>query len=101
MKVIKYQVSMWQNMKDNHSSMTNQSLTKKTSLLGNVHISKKKRGIFVPEEKRTGEDIKERRRNMLRMSSRWINNKIRREILNYYYSVENGTWLCDKNRIFQ
>ena len=24
-----------------------------------------------------------------------------KDILNYYYFVENGTWLCDKARIFQ
>ena len=33
---------------------------------------------------------------MLNVSSRWINNKRRRKILNYYYYVENGTWSCGK-----
>ena len=35
------------------------------------------------------------------MSSRWIDQKKSREILNSYFSMENGTWLCDKSRIFQ
>ena len=88
-------------MKDNHSSIINQSLEKQTKLVGTVQVSKKKRGIFVPEEESYGQGIKERRRNMLKVSSRWINHNMRRETLNYYYSVYNGTWLCDKDILFR
>ena len=65
-------------MKDNHASMTNNSLTKQTRLLGTSQVSKKIRGAFVPEEKRDSEVIKERRRNRLKLSSSWINHKMRR-----------------------
>ena len=74
--------------------MTNQYLTKQTKLLGTVQVSQK-RGICAPEEKSAGKDIKGMKRNMLKASSVWINHNIRREILNYYYSVDNGTWLFD------
>ena len=61
---------------------------KKIMLLGNVHVSNKRRGIFVPEEKRYDEEIKESRRDRLKFSSICINHKTRMEILNDYYSVE-------------
>ena len=78
-------------MKDNHVSMTNQYLKKQTKCLVTVQVFKERRLLFVPEDKITGEVIKDRRRNMLSFSSKWINHKMRREILKYYYSVENGT----------
>ena len=68
--------------------------------LGNAQVSNKIR-IFLPEEKLVAEDIKERTINSLNVSSRWLKNKMRKDIINYYYSVENGTCLCDKSRIFQ
>ena len=81
--------------------MNNNSLTKKAGLLGTVQVSNKRRGIFVPEQKSTGEYIKERRSNRLKVSSIWINHKMVRKILNSYYSIENGTWLYDKYRLLQ
>ena len=49
-KVEKYEVEV---------CINNQSFPdKKTRLLGTAQVSKKKRGIFVPEEKRAGGDIK-------------------------------------------
>ena len=45
-------------MKDKHASMTNKSPTKQTRLLGTVYVSNKRRGVFVPEEKRSDEAIK-------------------------------------------
>ena len=36
------------------------------------------------------------RRNRLKVSSIWIRKKTRSEILNYYHSVDNITWLFDK-----
>ena len=45
-------------MKDKHASMTNYYLIKQTRLLGTVEVSKKIRGVFVPEEKRAGGAIK-------------------------------------------
>ena len=45
-------------MRENHVLMTNQSLTKQTRLLGTEHISNKRRGVFVPAEKMSDEDIK-------------------------------------------
>ena len=61
----------------------------------------KKKNICLPEEKRVAEAIKERITNRLKVSYRWIKNNMRREILNYSYSVKNGTGLCDKARILQ
>ena len=31
----------------------------------------------------------------------WIKHKMRMEIINYYYYVENGTLLCDKSRLLR
>ena len=45
-------------MKENHELMTNQSLTKQIRLLGTVQVSNKRRGDFVPADKRSDEDIK-------------------------------------------
>ena len=69
--------------------------------LGNLCISKKIRGISGPGEEIVAGDIKYRRINMLKVSSIYINKKMSRQILNYYYSVENGTWSCYKSRLFQ
>ena len=44
---------------------------------------------------------KERISNRLKGNSIRIKNNMRKEMLNCYYSVENGTWLCDKARLFQ
>ena len=57
-------------------------------------LQEKKKNL--PEEKRVSKSIKERIRNSLKVSYRFINNKMSSEILNSYYSVDNGTWLCDK-----
>ena len=38
---------------------------------------------------------------MLKVSSRWINHKIKRGVVNSYNSVENGTLLCDKASLSQ
>ena len=38
--------------------MTNQYLKKQTNLLGTVQVSNKRRGVFVPEDKRSDEAIK-------------------------------------------
>ena len=56
-KVSKYKVIRWRNMKEKHESMTNQSLTKKR-LLCTAQVSKKRRVFFVPEDKSAGGDIK-------------------------------------------
>ena len=45
-------------MKKEHASMINKSLTKQTRLLGTSRISKKRRGVFGPEEKIIAEAIK-------------------------------------------
>ena len=55
----------------------------------------------MPEEKMVGEDIREIKINSLKLSSIYINHNTRRDILNHYYSVENGTWLCDTARNIQ
>ena len=44
-------------MKEKHAPITNQSL-KKNRLLGSAHVSKKRRGLFVPQEKTDGGSIK-------------------------------------------
>ena len=47
---------------DIEAYMNNQaSPEKKTGWLGTAQVSKKRRGIFVPEEKRVGKYIKEKR----------------------------------------
>ena len=69
--------------------------------LETVQVSKKNRVSILPEEKSVDEDIKEIIGNSIKVSYRWIYNKMRREILNYYYYVDNSTCLCDKSRIFQ
>ena len=88
-------------MKEKHVSMTNQPLTKQTGLLGTAQVSNKIRGVHVPEDKMSYEAIKYRISNRLKFSSIWINNKMSRGVINFYYSVENGTWLCDQAIIFQ
>ena len=60
-----------------------------------------KEEYFLPEDKRFSWDIKERIINRLKEYPRWIKNKTRKDILNYYYSVENDTWLFDKAILFQ
>ena len=62
-------------------------------LLGFAQISNKRRSIFGPEEKRVDDAIKKRIMNRLTVSSIWIKQKTRREILNYYYYVDNDTRL--------
>ena len=57
--------------------------------------------MVLPEDKRVAGDIKERVSNRLKVSSIWIKKDMSREILNYYYSVGNCTWLSDKDRILQ
>ena len=47
------------------------------------------------------EDIEERISNMIKVYSIWIKKKMRSYILNYYYSVGKGTWLCDINTLYQ
>ena len=47
------------------------------------------------------EDIEERISNMIKVYSIWIKKKMRSYILNYYYFVENGTWLCDITTLYQ
>ena len=79
--------------------MANQSL-KKTRWLGTAHVSNN-RISFLPEDKKFAKSIKERTSNRLKKYSRWINNKMRKEILKYYYSIDNDTWLCDKAILFQ
>ena len=88
-------------MKDKHASMTNQSLTKQTRLLGNARFLIKEETFFISEDKSNGGAIKDRRSNRIKVSIRWIHYKVRIEILNSYYYVYNGTWLCDKSRILQ
>ena len=56
---------------------------------------------FLPEENWVVEAIKDIISNGNKVSSSWINNKIRKDILNINCSVENGTWLCDKAIITQ
>ena len=87
-------------MKDKHASTTNNSL-KKNRLIGNSQVSTKRRGVFVPEDKRADEAITDRIRNSIRVSYIWIKQKMMREVLNYFCSVENVNWLCDKSRLFQ
>ena len=58
-------------MKDKHASMTNQSLTKQTRLLGTVQVPNKRRGVFVPEEKMSDEAIKYTIKNRIKMFYRW------------------------------
>ena len=77
-------------MKNKYASMNNQYLNKKIRCLGNVQISKKRRGVLGSEEKRIDKAIKERIRNSLKVSDIWKNHKIRRYILNYYYYVNIG-----------
>ena len=55
---------------------------KKTRWLGTAQLSKKRR-IFLPEEKRVAEAIEYRISIRLKASYRWINNNMRRDILNY------------------
>ena len=57
-------------MKDKHSSTTNESLTK-NMLLGTYQVSKKIRGVFVPEDKRAGKAIKYIIINSLRVPYIW------------------------------
>ena len=47
------------------------------------------------------EAIKERISNMITEYSLWMKDKMREEILNYSYYVENDTWLRDRAIIFQ
>ena len=56
---------------------------------------------FLPADKRFSKAMKERISNRLKEYSIWIKKNMRKEILNYYYSVENDTWLCDKPIISQ
>ena len=56
---------------------------------------------FLPEDERVAQAIEQRISSSLKASYIWIKNNKRKDILNYYYSVENGTWLFDKSRIFQ
>ena len=60
-----------------------------------------KEEFFLPEDKMFSDAIKERISKRLKKYSRRIKNKMRKEILNYYYSVDNDTWLCDKDILFQ
>ena len=69
-------------MKDNHASMINQSLIK-TRLLRNSQVYKKRRVFYIPEKKRGGDAIKYIISNRLKVSPRWINHKMRRDIINY------------------
>ena len=81
--------------------MTYQYLIKQTRLLETAQVYKKIRGVFLPEEKRDGWAIKDRIRNSIKVSSICINHNIGREILNSFYSVDNGTCLCGKFRLSQ
>ena len=47
------------------------------------------------------ENIEESISNSVKLSSTWIKNKMKSYILNYYYSVGKGTWLCDINTLYQ
>ena len=38
---------------------------------------------------------------MLKVYYRWIKSNTSKDILDYHYSVDNETWLCDKARVFQ
>ena len=64
--------------------MKKNSLTKQTRSLGTVQVFSKIRGIFLPEEEKAGEYIKERRRNRLKVSSILINTNMMRHIINSY-----------------
>ena len=39
--------------------------------------------------------------NSFKVYSRIIRNNMRKETLNYYYYMDNGTWLCEKTIIYQ
>ena len=80
--------------------MINQSLTKQIRFFSGCTGPQEIRS-FLSEDKRVAGDIKERISNRLKLSSRRINNKISKDILNYFYYVENVTWLCDKARFYQ
>ena len=56
---------------------------------------------FLPEEKMVANAIKDMTRNRLKVSPRWINKNTMKDILNYFYSVDNDTWLWDKSRLLQ
>ena len=85
-------------MKEKHESMTKQYLIKKPRGQG-LHKSPIKEEVFLPGDKMVYKSIKDSTSNSIKVSSRWMKKNIRKEILNYYYSVENGTCLCDKYRI--
>ena len=87
-------------MRDKHASTTKQYTTKKTTWLGTAQVSKKIR-IFLPEWKMVAAAIEYRISSMLMVSYRWIKKNMKKDILNYYYSVDNYTWLCDKFIILQ
>ena len=71
-------------------------MTKQTRWLGTAQVSKKRKRInYLKREGFQG--IKYRISNRLKVSSKWINNNTRKEILNNHYYVENGIWLCDKS----
>ena len=56
---------------------------------------------FLPEYKGFVEDFKERISNRFKEYFRWIKNKMMKDIVNYYYSIENDTCFCDKAILFQ
>ena len=60
-----------------------------------------KKNIYLTEDKKVYEAINERTSIRIKVYSIWIKNNMRKDILNYYYSMGNGTWLCDKARIYQ
>ena len=80
--------------------MTKQYMKNKTGGQG-MHRYPRKEEEFLPEQKRVAQAIEQMISSSLKASYRWINNNMRKDILNYYYSVDNGTWLCDKAIIFQ
>ena len=78
-------------MKINNSSITKQPL-KQIRLLGTAHVSNKAIYVFVPEEKRFTEDIKDTISNWIKVSYRWTNHKIGKDILKSYYYFDNWDW---------
>ena len=74
---------------------------KKNRWLGTAHVSNKIGIFFKPGDESFTKANKEGVSNRIKEYSIWINNNTRKEIINYYYSMDNETWLCDKSILLQ
>ena len=86
-------------MRGDNASTTKQSITKQISWLGTAQVSKKLENLLYLKRKGFMRIIN-RISNRILVYSIYIKNKMKKEIIKYYHSVENGTSLCDKAKLF-